>query len=401
MRLPILFIVITVMLDAIGIGLIMPVMPALILEVQGGSLASAALWGGVLSTVFAVMQFLFSPLLGNLSDRYGRRPVLLLSLVVMVLDYILMAVASTMWLLVIGRIIGGITAATHGTASAYMADISKPGEKAANFGLIGAGFGVGFVLGPLAGGLLGEYGTRAPFYAAAVLAALNAVFGWLILRESLAEANRRPFRWSRANPLGAFVSVSRLPGIGRLLVVYFLYSVAFYVYPAVWSFFTQARFGWTPQTIGISLALFGITMAIVQGWLIRHVLRWLGEWRTVIYGLVFDMFAFGLIAAVTHSTFALILTPIAALGAVITPALQGIMSQAVPDDAQGELQGVLTSVAALSMIVSPLMMTSVFAAFTREGAAVHFAGAPFLVSLVLMVLALVIFLRSREASEAS
>lgn len=401
MRLPILFIVITVMLDAIGIGLIMPVMPALILEVQGGSLASAALWGGVLSTVFAVMQFLFSPLLGSLSDRFGRRPVLLLSLVVMVLDYILMAVASTMWLLVIGRVIGGITAATHGTASAYMADISKPGEKAANFGLIGAGFGVGFVLGPLAGGLLGEYGTRAPFYAAAVLAALNAGFGWLILRETLTEANRRPFHWTRANPLGAFVSVARLPGIGRLLVVYFLYSVAFYVYPAVWSFFTQARFGWTPQTIGISLALFGITMAIVQGWLIRHILRWLGEWRTVVYGLVFDTFAFGLIAAVTHSTAALVLTPVAALGAVITPALQGIMSQAVPDDAQGELQGVLTSVAALSMIVSPLMMTSVFAAFTREEAPIHFAGAPFLVSLVLMLLALMIFLRSRETSGSS
>ncbi|MCL4147788.1 UNVERIFIED_CONTAM: hypothetical protein GTU68_006236 [Idotea baltica] len=389
------------MLDAIGIGLIMPVMPALILEVQGGSLASAALWGGVLSTVFAVMQFLFSPLLGSLSDRYGRRPVLLLSLVVMVLDYILMAVASTMWLLVVGRIIGGITAATHGTASAYMADISKPAEKAANFGLIGAGFGVGFVLGPLAGGLLGEYGTRAPFYAAALLAALNAGFGWLILRETLTEANRRPFQWTRANPLGAFVSVARLPGIGRLLAVYFIYSVAFYVYPAVWSFFTQARFGWTPQTIGVSLALFGITMAIVQGWLIRYILRWLGEWRTVVYGLVFDTFAFGLIAAVTHGTVALFLTPIAALGAVITPALQGIMSQAVPDDAQGELQGVLTSVAALSMIISPLMMTSVFAAFTREEAPIHFAGAPFLVSLALMVLALVIFLRSRGTSGAS
>lgn len=401
MRLPVLFIVITVMLDAIGIGLIMPVMPALILEVQGGSLASAALWGGVLSTVFAVMQFLFSPLLGSLSDRYGRRPVLLLSLVVMVLDYILMAVASTMWLLVVGRIIGGITAATHGTASAYMADISKPGEKAANFGLIGAGFGVGFVLGPLAGGLLGEYGTRAPFYAAALLAALNAGFGWLILRETLTEANRRPFQWTRANPLGAFVSVARLPGIGRLLAVYFIYSVAFYVYPAVWSFFTQARFGWTPQTIGVSLALFGITMAIVQGWLIRYILRWLGEWRTVVYGLVFDTFAFGLIAAVTHGTVALLLTPIAALGAVITPALQGIMSQAVPDDAQGELQGVLTSAAALSMIVSPLMMTSVFAAFTREEAPIHFAGAPFLVSLALMVLALVIFLRSRGTSGLS
>lgn len=397
MRLSVLFIVITVMLDAVGIGLIMPVMPALILEVEGGSLASAALWGGMLSTVFAVMQFLFSPLLGSLSDRYGRRPVLLLSLVVMVLDYLLMAVAGSMWLLVVGRIIGGVTAATHGTASAYMADISAPGEKAVNFGLIGAGFGIGFVLGPLMGGLLGEYGTRAPFYAAALLAALNVGFGWFVLRETLTDRNRRPFQWSRANPLGAFASVARLPGAGRLLTVYFTYSVAFYVYPSVWSYFTQDRFGWTPQTIGLSLALFGMSMAFVQGWLIRHILRWLGEWRTVVYGLLFDTFAFGLVAIVTNGTLALVLTPLIAFGAVTTPALQGIMSQAVPDDAQGELQGVLTSVAALSVIVAPMMMTTVFAAFTREGAPVHFAGAPFLVSLLLMLVALAIFLRSRPS----
>lgn len=399
MRLPVLFILITVMLDAMGIGLIMPVMPALILEVQGGSLASAALFGGILSTIFAVMQFLFSPLLGNLSDRFGRRPVLLLSLVVMALDYLLMAVAGSIWLLIIGRIIGGITAATHGTANAYMADISAPEDKSANFGLIGAGFGIGFVIGPLAGGLLGEYGTRAPFYAAACLAALNALFGWLILRETLKEQNRRPFSWKRANPLGAIYNVTLNPTLKRLLIVYFIYSVALYAYPAIWSFFTQDRFGWTPQTIGLSLALFGVTMAIVQGWLIRYILRWLGDWRTVVYGLAFDTIAFGLIAVVTNSTLALILTPVAALGAVITPALQGIMSKATPDDAQGELQGVLSSVAALSMIVAPIIMTSVFAAFTNANGPVHFAGAPFVVSLVLMLIALGLFLRKRPTQD--
>lgn len=400
MRLPILFILITVMLDAMGIGLIIPVMPDLILEVQGGTLASAAVWGGVLSTVFAVMQFLFGPIVGALSDRFGRRPVLLISLVVMSLDYLVMAIAGSIWLLFLGRVVGGITAATGPTASAYMADISEPHEKAANFGLIGAAFGAGFVLGPMVGGLLAEFGTRAPFYAAAALAALNAVLGYLVLKETVTDRIRRPFTWVRANPFGAFAHVARLPGIGRLLVIYLLYSIAFYVYPAVWSYFTQERFGWSPQMIGLSLGLFGIMMAITQGGLIRVFLRWFGERNTVIYGHVFDMAAFGAMAVVTSGTLALILTPLAALGAVITPALTAMMSRAVGDDAQGELQGVLASLHALSMIVSPLVMTGIFAAFTREGAEVYLPGAPFVLSLVLMALSLVVFLRRpREASQ--
>ena len=393
MRLPILFLLITVMLDAMGIGLIMPIMPDLIIEVQGGTLADAALWGGLLATVFAVMQFLFSPVIGNLSDYWGRRPVLLISLAVMALDYLVMALAGSLWLLLIGRVVGGITAATHATAGAYMADISKPADKAANFGLIGAGFGIGFVLGPLVGGLLGEFGTRAPFYAAAALAAINFVFGFWVLHESVTDRTRRAFSWKRANPFGAFRQMARLPGIPPLLVVYFLYSVALYVYPAIWSYFTQERFGWTPQIIGLSLALFGIMMALVQGGLIRLVLRWFGERNTVIYGQVFDFFAFGALAVVTSGTLALILTPLAALGAVVSPALQGIMSRMVGDDAQGELQGVLTSVHALSMIVSPLMMALVFASFTREGARYYAPGAPFVVSMALIALGVLVFVR--------
>ncbi len=399
MRLPILFILITVMLDAMGIGLIIPVMPDLIREVQGGTLASAALWGGVLSTVFAVMQFLFGPIIGGLSDRFGRRPILLISLIVMSLDYLVMAVAGSIWLLLLGRIVGGITAATGPTASAYIADISKPEEKAANFGLIGAAFGAGFVLGPMIGGLLAEFGTRAPFYASAVLAAVNALFGYFVLKETVTDEIRRPFTWSRANPFGAFRSVARLPGIGRLLMIYLLYSIAFYVYPAVWSYFTQERFAWSPQMIGLSLGLFGIMMAVVQGGLIRLILRWLGERNTVIFGHVFDMAAFGAMAIVTSGTLALILTPLAALGAVITPALTAMMSRAVSDDAQGELQGVLASLHALSMILAPLVMTGVFAAFTREGAPIYLPGAPFLVSLVLMAISLAIFLRKPGRSE--
>ncbi len=395
MRLPVLFILITVMLDAMGVGLIMPVMPELIIEVEGGTMATAALWGGVLSTVFAIMQFGFSPVIGNLSDRFGRRPVLLISLLVMALDYLVMALAGTMWLLLVGRIVGGVTSATQSTAGAYMADISAPRDKAANFGLIGAAFGVGFVLGPLIGGLLGEFGTRAPFYAAALLAGLNVVFGYFVLRETVTDRIRRPFSWARANPFGAFRQMSRLPGVGRLLVVYFIYSVAYYVYPAIWAYFTQAQFGWTPRTIGVSLALYGIMTAIVQGGLIRLVLGRFGDRRTVIYAHLFDAVSFAIMAVLTNGTLALILTPLAALGSVMTPAMQGIMSRMVGDDQQGELQGVLTSLGALSMIVSPLMMTSVFALFTRENPPLHLPGAPFALSMLLIGVSLWIFARAR------
>ncbi|MDJ0822256.1 MAG: TCR/Tet family MFS transporter [Paracoccaceae bacterium] len=392
MRLPIVFILLTVMIDSMGIGLIIPVMPDLIQEVTGGTLANAALWGGVMSTVFAVMQFVFGPVIGNLSDRYGRRPVLLISLAVMAADYVVMAVAGSIWLLLAGRVVGGITAATQSTASAYMADIAEPEKRAQYFGLIGAAFGIGFVIGPLMGGVLGEYGTRAPFWAAAGLAAANGVLGYFVLRETVTDAIRRPFDWRRANPLGAFRALGQLPGIRRALVIFFLYQVAFMVYPAVWAYFGKARFGWDAGMIGLSLGLFGIMMAVVQGGLIRVILARLGERGTVIYGLTFDIFAFGALAIVTSGTIALILTPLAALGAVVTPALQGIMSRTVGPQRQGELQGALTSASSLAMILSPMLMTSVFAAYTQPGADPYFPGAPFLVSVGLVVIALVVFL---------
>lgn len=394
----VIFLLATVMLDAMGIGLIMPIMPALIREIEGGTLADAAIWGGVLSTVFAVMQFLFSPLLGNLSDRFGRRPVIMVSLSVMAATYLVMAVAASIWLLLIGRIVSGITSATHSTANAYMADISKPGEKAANFGLLGAGFGAGFVLGPLVGGMLGELGTRAPFYAAAILIAANATLGYFVMRETVTDESRRPFNAKRANPLGAFAQMSKLPGINRLMLVYFIYSVALYVYPAIWSYFTEARFGWTPQVIGLSLGLFGISMAVVQGVLIRVVIKRFGERKTVIFGQLFDGVAFSLMSVVTSGFVALVLTPIAALGAVVSPALTGIMSQKVSDDAQGELQGMLTSVHALAMIVSPLMMAGAFAWFTQEGSVLYFPGAPFFLAMVLVLIGVALFVGARDTN---
>ncbi|MCI5098211.1 MAG: TCR/Tet family MFS transporter [Rhodobacteraceae bacterium] len=397
MRLTIVFLWMTVMLDALGIGLVMPIMPDLIRDVEGGDLSQAAIWGGVLSTVFAVMQFLFSPMLGSLSDRIGRRPVMLTSLFAMALVYLGMAVAHSIWILLIGRILSGITAATHSTANAYIADISAPEHKARNFGLLGAGFGVGFVLGPLIGGFLGEFGPRAPFYVAALLVGLNFLLGIVVMSETVTDETRRPFDLRRANPLGAFKQVSRLPGITPLMVVYFIYSVALYVYPAIWAYFTQLRFDWSTQMVGLSLALFGISMAAVQGGLIGVLLRRFGERKTALYGQLFDAVAFAAIAFVTNSTLALILTPIAALGAVVSPALQGMMSRRVADDAQGELQGVLTSVHALSMICSPLMMAAVFALFTREGAPVFFPGAPFLLSMVLVLIGSVLLARTKPS----
>ncbi|WP_299375877.1 TCR/Tet family MFS transporter [uncultured Tateyamaria sp.] len=392
MRLPVLFILLTVMIDAMGIGLIVPVMPDLIQEVQGTGLGTAALWGGVLATTFAAMQFLFGPLLGALSDRFGRRPVLLSSLVVLCADYLVMAVAGSMWLLVAGRVVGGITAATQSTANAYMADISAPEEKAANFGLIGAAFGMGFVLGPVMGGFLAEYGTRAPFYAAAALAAANAVFGYLVLTETVNDRIRRPMSWWRANPLGVFWQLGRLPGLGPLLLVFFIYQVAFVVYPSIWAYYTAERFDWSPGMVGLSLGLFGVSMAIVQGGLIRPILRVLGERGAVIYGHVADVGVFLLIGVVSSGTLLLILTPIAALPAVITPALQGIMSKAVGDDQQGELQGALTSIAALATILSPLMMTSMFYTFTKADADLYIPGAPFFLAGALVAVALMVFL---------
>lgn len=395
MKPAVVFVLINVLLDAMGIGLIIPVMPDLLTEVQGGSLANAAIWGGILTTVFAIMQFLFGPLLGSLSDRFGRRPILLISLGVAAVDYLVMALAGSIWVLLLARSIGGITAATQSTASAYIADISKPEEKAANFGLIGAAFGLGFVLGPLIGGLLGTYGTRAPFYAAAALMALNFAFGYFVLKETVTDRIRRPFEWRRANPVSAFYSVSKLAGIGPLVMVYFVYSVAFTVYPAVWSFFTKERFGWDSATIGLSLGLFGMSMAIVQAGLIRPILRRLGERGAVIYGHVFDLGVFGLLGVLSNGIIALALTPISALGAVITPALQGIMSKAVDDDAQGELQGLLSSANALAMIIGPLVMTGTFAFFSSDAAPFYLPGAPFFVSILLMIVSLAIFLRVR------
>ncbi|WP_322891701.1 MULTISPECIES: TCR/Tet family MFS transporter [unclassified Yoonia] len=399
-RLPVTFILISVMLDAMGIGLILPVMPALIQEVEGAGLGQAAVWGGVLATIFAAMQFIFGPTLGSLSDRYGRRPVLILSLVIMAFDYVLMALAQTIWLLLIARIIGGITAATQSTSAAYMADISKPEEKAANFGLIGAAFGMGFILGPLIGGILAEYGTRAPFWAAAVLAAANAVFGYYVLPETVTDRIRRPFDWRRANPFGAFRNIGALPGLKRLLLITFVYTVAFFVYPGVWAYFGAERFGWGPGMIGLSLAVFGVGIAVVQGLLIRPIIKRIGERRAVILGLGIDVAAFVALGFVTNGWIALALTPLTALGSIAGPALQGIMSRTAADNQQGELQGTITSINAVATIIAPLLVTQTFWYFTTPTAPVYLPGAPFLLSALLTIGCIVVFIQTPRPKRA-
>lgn len=379
------FVLMTVTLDAIGIGLIFPVMPDLIRQVTGEDLSHAAIWGGVLATSFAVMQFLFGPIIGSLSDRYGRRPVLLLSLLVMGLDYLVMAVAPTIWLLLIARVVAGITAATFSTATAFIADITPPDQRAAKFGLIGAGFGIGFVLGPLIGGLLASYDVRAPFYAAAVLAFANLAFGWFVLPETVTDATRRPFSLRRANPLGALLSVSRLPGVRLTLACFLILGIAMNVYPAIWAYYGQARFGWDTSMVGISLAIYGISFAVGQAVLVGPLIRRFGEHRAAHYGMWVDVVTLAALGVITSGPLAMGLTPITALGGVVTPALQSIASRAAPENAQGELQGVMASLNAIAMITSPLIMTATFSAFTAPGAAVFAPGAPFLLASGLMI----------------
>jgi DHA1 family tetracycline resistance protein-like MFS transporter len=390
-RLPLYFILITVALDAMGIGLIMPVMPDLIREVQGVDLSDAAVWGGILAAVFAVMQFVFSPILGSLSDRFGRRPVLLISMGALALDYVIMALAGTIGWLLVGRVLGGITSATHATANAYMADITKPDERAARFGLLSAAFGVGFVLGPMLGGLLAGLDTRAPFWVAAGLAAANFALGLAVLPESLPRWKRRAFQWARANPLGGLMQIGQLPGLGWMLLMLFFYTVSGYVYPAIWAYFTQAAFGWSTTVVGLSLTAYGVCMVAVQAGLVRPAMVRLGEVRVILWALVLEVVMLGAFSVVGTGWMVWVLIPFAALGSIATPAITGYMSRRAGDDQQGELQGVMASVNALSIVVAPLAMTQVFFWFTREGAVVYFPGAPFVLALLLMGVALGLF----------
>lgn len=400
-RQPALFVFVTVVLDSMGIGIIMPVMPDLLQELAGLSVGQAAIWGGYLAFSYALMQFLFSPAIGALSDRFGRRPVLLVSLAMLGVDYLIMALAPNLWVLFVGRVLAGIAGATYSTATAYIADVTPRAERSAAFGLVGAAFGVGFILGPAIGGVMGELGTRAPFYGAAALAFLNFAYGWLAVPESLAPANRRAVDWRRANPFGAVRQVARVPMIAWFVLAHFLFSMSHYVYPAVWSYYAKAAFAWSNAEIGLSLALVGVGFAVVQGGLIRVILRKLGEVRTALAGFAVNVVAMVVLAFATQGWMVYAMIPVTALGAIVTPAMTGLMANRTPDNAQGELQGVLASSQAIVSVISPLFMTQLFGAFTTADAPVHFPGAPFLAAAVVMALVVLPFARGlRQTDDA-
>ncbi len=398
-KLPIFVIFTTVVLDSMGIGIIIPVMPALFADVTGTEkISDIAIWGGLLASTFALMQFIFGPILGALSDRYGRKPILLLALFVMAAYYLLMGFAQTLWLLFLGRLIGGITAATHATANAYMADISSPEEKAARFGMLGAGFGLGFVLGPLIGGLLGEWGPRAPFFAAAMLAAANGVLCYFVLKESLKTKNRREFMWYRANPIGAILDLRKFEGIYSLLLVFLLFTIGTSIYAAIWPFFTVERFNWSPGMIGISLTIYGVCFAIVQGVLVRPAIKIWGEKKTIIIGFCFEFSAMVTFAFLTDGKILIILIPLASLGVLAQPAIQAILSKSVGDDRQGAIQGVASSLNAIAMVITPITMTWILAVFSDRTAKYYFPGMPFLFSALMVLLCLFIISRRKPAS---
>jgi DHA1 family tetracycline resistance protein-like MFS transporter len=388
------FIFATLLIDVTGMAIIIPVLPALIQKLIHGGVSDASLYGGYLTVVYAVMQFVFSPVLGNLSDRYGRRPVLLFSLLGFGIDYLFLAFAPTITWLFIGRIIAGITGASFTTASAYIADVSTPEKRAQNFGMIGVAFGLGFIIGPVIGGYLGKYSTQWPFLAAAALALLNAMYGYFVLPESLSKEHRRPFNWKRANPMGSLLQLKKYPNIMGLAVSLFLVYFAGYAVQAVWTFFTKYRFHWDEHLIGLSLGFVGLMFAIVQGGLIRVINPKLGEQRSIWVGLL--LYSVGLIlfafANQGWMMFAFLIPY--CLGGIAGPALQGYMSGHVPPNEQGELQGGLTSLMSLSTIFGPWFMTTVFYFFTKDGAPFKFPGAPFLCGAIIMLLSTVLAIRS-------
>lgn len=380
-----IFIFITLLIDVIGLGIIIPVLPDLIQEITGGSLSDASRYGGWMLFAYAFMQFICAPIMGGLSDQFGRRPVLLASLFGFGLDYIMMAFAPTLAWLFLGRIIAGIMGASFTTASAYIADVSTPEKRAQNFGLIGAAFGLGFIIGPLIGGLLGPLGSRVPFMVAAALTFMNWTYGYFILPESLSVSNRRKFDWSRANPIGSLMNLKRYPVIMGLVASLVLVYVAAHAVQSNWPYYTKEKFGWDSAMIGASLAVVGVVFAIVQGGLIRIIIPKLGQARSVYVGLGLNAAGFILYGLATETWMMFAFTVVYCLGGIAGPALQGIISSVVPPNEQGELQGALTSLISVTSIVGPPLMTNTFAFFTDTGAPMYLPGAPMLLGAVLTV----------------
>ncbi len=396
------FIFVTLLIDVTGVGIIIPILPELIIELTGVSVSDAAAIGGWLVFAFAIMQFLFAPILGGLSDQYGRRPVLLLSLFGFGIDYLFLGFAPTLAWLFVGRLIAGIMGASFTTASAYIADISAPEERAKNFGLIGAAFGLGFIIGPSIGGVLGQYGSRIPFYAAAALTLVNWLYGYFILPESLDKSNRRKFDWKRANPVGTLLQLKKYPVIigmaGALLLIY----IAGHATQSTWAYFTKERFGWNTAWIGYSLTFVGIMVALVQGVLIRWLVPLLGQNMAVFTGLSLYGVGFILFGLASQPWMLFAFTIVYTLGGIAGPSLQGIMSNEVPSTEQGELQGGLTSLISVTSIIGPPLMTSTFAYFTDQNLfGIYLPGAPFFIGAVLTIFSLWLSIRALSGKKAA
>ncbi len=394
------FIFITLLVDVIGFGILIPVLPGLIAKLKDVDISTAAKYGSYLTIAYAVMQFFFAPILGNLSDKYGRRPVLLISLFGFGLDYILLALAPNYEWLFIGRIIAGITGSSFTTAAAYISDISTPENRTKNFGMIGAAFGLGFIIGPLLGGILGNFGERTPFYVSAVLVLLNWLYGYFVLPESLPKENRREFSWKRANPVGSLISLSKHKSIAGLLLSILLIYIAAHALMSNWNYFTIYRFSWSELMVGLSLGLVGVMVGVVQAGLTRVINPKIGNEKSVYYGVVFYAVGMLLLGLATQSWMMFAILPLYCLGGIAQPALQGVMAGRVPSNAQGELQGALTSSMSLAAIIGPFAMNNLFFYFTHDNAPFKLPGAPFLLAAVLMTVSAVIAFKTLHHPKA-
>lgn len=379
------FIFITMLIDITGWGIIIPVIPKLIEELIHGDISEAAKVGGWLTFAYSITQFIFAPLIGNLSDKFGRRPIILISLFAFSLDYLLLAFAPTITWLFVGRIIAGISGASITTASAYIADVSTPENRAKNFGMIGAAFGLGFIIGPVIGGLLGQYGSRIPFYAAAVLCLLNFLYGYFILPESLSKENRRNLDIKRANPVGALYNLKKHPSLIGLIIATFLLYVGSHAIQSNWSYFTMYRFNWDERMVGISLGIIGLLVGIVQGGLVRWINPKLGNEKSIYVGMALYTIGLFLFAIASQSWMVFVFLIPYCLGGIAGPAMQSVISSKVLPTEQGEIQGTLTSLMSASSIIGPPLMSSVFYYFTHDEAPFKFAGAPFVLGGVLML----------------
>jgi MFS transporter, DHA1 family, tetracycline resistance protein len=383
-----IFIFITLLVDVIGFGIIIPVIPTFISKLIDGDLSEAATWGGWLLFTYSAVQFFAAPVIGALSDQYGRRPVLLASLLAFAIDFILSGFAPNIGWLFVGRFIAGITGASFSTANAYIADISTPEKRAQNFGMVGAAFGLGFIIGPAIGGFLGQYGERIPFFAAAGLAFLNFLYGYFILPESLSKENRRPFDIKRANPFNSIKNLTRYPVILGLIGAFICIYIAAHANQSTWGYITMEKFKWDSKMVGISLGWVGLTVGLVQGVLSRYIIPKLGQTNSVYIGLVVYVIGFTMFGFATQSWMMFAIMTFFAFGGICGPSLQSIISSQVPPNEQGELQGTLTSLVSLTSIVGPLVMTNLFAYFTHSSSSIYFPGAPFLMAAFLCLLGL-------------